>query len=562
MRRKFLPRSHAMASPICILLLSCVCAASSATALRDLVMAFSPPAAEGVAPALPAIQTVTPQAQTPREGAATPVVFPKSPAGERARAFFEAFSSGEAARLEKFFASAISADGAKQTPPAARAARLMGLRRDLGAVRLRKVEASAADGVALYVEGEHGRLMKIELMFSVAPDYFLRGVGVDEASPDDLAGPLPPMSRVEALAGIEKSVAAAADEFSGVVLVAREGRPILLKAWGLANKAFAVPNRTDTKFNLGSINKIFTRIAIAQLIEQGKIAVDDKLGKFLPDYPNADARTKVTVGQLLDMRSGIGDFFGEKFVATPKDRFRTNADFLPMFADQPLAFEPGTQQRYSNGGYAVLGEIVARASGMDYYDYVRKNICAPAGMTNTDSYGADFPVENLAEGYTRNWGAEEEGDERVGRKEGRGAQEGASAEPVVRPRRSNIYSRPARGSAAGGGYSTAEDLLRFTNALAANKLLSPAYTQWVLTGVEPGKGQAGPGGPRGRGGLGIAGGAPGINAAVELDFGTGYTVIVLANYDPPAAVNIARKARRFLAAAGAGGGKKRAAISK
>ena len=103
------------------------------------------------------------------------------------------------------------------------------------------------------------------------------------------------------------------------------------------------------------------------------------------------------------MQSGIGDFFGPRFDATPKDAFRRNESFLSMFADQPLQFEPGTQRRYSNGGYVVLGEIVVSVSGRDYYDYVRENIFARAGMADTDSFEADVMVGNLAEGYTRSW---------------------------------------------------------------------------------------------------------------------------------------------------------------
>lgn len=257
------------------------------------------------------------------------------------------------------------------------------------------------------------------------------------------------------------------------------------------------------------------------------LSLDDKLGKYLVDYPNADARTKVTIRQLLEMQSGVGDFFGKKYDATPKDVFRHNSDFLPMFADQPLAFEPGTQRQYSNGSYIVLGEIVSRVSGIDYYSYVRNNIFEPAGMRDTDSFEADVPVPNLAEGYTRIW-------------EGKARERG--------PRRNNIYSRPARGSAAGGGYSTAEDLLRFANALTTDKLLSAAYTEWIMTGVEPSSARKAPQGPRTRGGLGLAGGAPGINALLEMDRQTGYTLIALGNYDPPAAINVGKKARRFLAA--------------
>jgi CubicO group peptidase (beta-lactamase class C family) len=457
------------------------------------------------------------------------VELPKTAAGQSVQAFIEALNSGEVGQLERFFAAHISAEAAKQAPPADRAARVMQLHREMGIMKLRKAESPSPESVVIYVSGEGNQLMRVGFQFSPAPEYFLTGITVDEADPEDLAGSPQPMSGPEALAALEKEIAAAAaaDEVSGVVLVAHQGRPLFLKAWGLANKEFNVPNRTDTKFNLGSINKIFTKLAVAQLIEKGKLSPDDKLGTVLPEYPNAEAKAKVTIRQLIDMKSGVGDFFGDRFVATPKDVFRRNVDFLPMFADQPLAFEPGAQQSYSNGGYIVLGEIVGRVSGMDYYDYVRKNIYEPAGMTNTDSYEADVSVPNLAEGYTRRW----DGNENPGS-----------------PRRKNIYSRPARGSAAGGGYTTAEDLLRFTNALVADKLLSPAYTEWQLTGVEPSLSQKTPAGPRVRGGLGVAGGAPGINAALEMDRETGYTIIVLGNYDPPAAVNIAKKARRLIGA--------------
>jgi D-alanyl-D-alanine carboxypeptidase len=414
-------------------------------------------------------------------------------------------------------------------PPAQRAARLMELRRDLGRVTVRRVDASGLDAVAMILEGEKGRMIRMTLEFGPAPDYFLRGIGVNDADSADLAGPLPPMTRAEALAAIETELAkrTAADSFSGVVLISRRGAAPYLKAWGQAGREFGVPNRTDTKFNLGSINKIFTKTAIAQLLEKGKLSLDDTLGRLLPEYPNKDAAAKVTVRQLVAMRSGIGDFFGPKFEKTPKDAFRRNADFLPMFADQPLAFEPGTQNQYSNGGYVVLGEIVARVSGLDYHEYIRRNIFGPAGMASSDSFEADAVVSNLAEGYTRNWDENDHAGE---------------------PLRKNIYTRPARGGAAGGGYSTAEDLLRFVETLRSNRLLSAPYTEWILGGPEPAAGA--PATPRkgGPGGMGIAGGAPGINAAVEFGGEMEPVIIVLTNLDPPAAMEAAKMIRRTLAA--------------
>jgi CubicO group peptidase (beta-lactamase class C family) len=145
-------------------------------------------------------------------------------------------------------------------------------------------------------------------------------------------------------------------------------------------------------------------------------------------------------------------------------------------------------------------------------------------MTATDSFEADVVVPNLAEGYTNRWE--------------RGAEVGQG------PRRRNIYSRPARGSAAGGGYSTAEDLLRFANALRGDTLLAPEWTDWMLSGVEPGGERQ----PRDQGGLGFAGGAPGISAALEIDLGRDATIVVLSNLDPPAATDIARRIRRYLEA--------------
>ena len=308
------------------------------------------------------------------------------------------------------------------------------------------------------------------------------------------------------------------------MLVAREGRVLYEKAFGLANKDFGVPNRVDTKFNLGSINKFFTKIAIGQLIQQGRVSFDDTLGKYLPDYPNHDARKKVTLRHLLNMTSGVGDFFGPEFMGTPKDRIRSIRDYLPLFSGKPLAFEPGTGKKYSNGGYVVLGAIIEKVSGQSYFDYVRENIFKPAGMGNTDSYEADASIQNLAMGYTR--GEEEKKDN---------------------PWRSNIYTRPARGSSAGGGYSTVEDLLKFTLSLQANKFLSPEYTAWLLNDQEPTKDRkAKPYSKVKKGGLGIAGGAPGINSMLEMDPKSGYTTIVLTNYDPPCAMNVNRVIKGFL----------------
>jgi len=290
---------------------------------------------------------------------------------------------------------------------------------------------------------------------------------------------------------------AARDLFSGTVLVARGNDTLLQKSYGFANKEGNVANTNETKYNIGSINKTFTRVALTQLRREGKIDFSKTLRTYLPDYasPIAD---KITIQQLYDMSSGMGDIFGPKFDDRSKEGVRALADYVPFFIDQPLEFEPGTRRRYSNAGYIVLGLVIERLSGMSYYDYVRAKIFAPAGMNDTDSYALDAIVPNRATGY-------------VGPKHAR----------------SNLYELPARGSSAGGGYSTAGDLLRFTRAIP--KLLSAEDAAAFTSG-------------------GWAGGTAGVNAAIELE--GEYTIIVLSNYDPPSAEHVAMNARRALGLGG------------
>ena len=315
-------------------------------------------------------------------------------------------------------------------------------------------------------------------------------------------GKLPEAEMVKALgAWLDEQVKA--DEFSGVVLVAKDGKPVFRQAYGFADLGLQVPNRVDTKFNLGSINKMFTRIAIEQLEEQGKLSLEDTVGKHLTDYPNADVREKVTIRQLINQRSGMGDIFTEKFRGTAKDRIRTVNDALTLFVDDPLLFAPGTDQKYSNAGYVVLGAIVEKVSGQDYYEYIREHIYKPAGMKDSDSYELDVPVPNRAVGYTR--------DSPNGPAPGGG-------------RRNNLFATFFKGSPAGGGYSTVDDLLAFDTILRSGKLFKT---------------------PRRIVGIGIAGGTGGANALLE-QVDEHYTLIVLSNYDPPAAIEVGKKVRGWM----------------
>lgn len=178
-----------------------------------------------------------------------------------------------------------------------------------------------------------------------------------------------------------------ADIFSGAIVIAREGKPVFAQAYGYADREKKIPNTVDTPFLVGSMTKLFTGLAIGQLVEQGKLSYDDPLAKFLPDYPDAESARKIKIQHLLSHTSGLGDYLGTRAYADALDRMVTvkaRVDILPRTAP---AFEPGTKWAYSNIGFELLGRVIEIVTGQDYYDYMQKNVFAPAGATS-----ASFPL--------------------------------------------------------------------------------------------------------------------------------------------------------------------------
>lgn len=433
----------------------------------------------------------------------------ESPHGRRVLAYFAAFNSGNEQQLKDFFLENIAAEALQKRPVEPRLEFHRRIRNDFKTLEIKKVLSISESEIKLLAASPAGQWVAYSFLFENRPPQKFLGFAIeatDEPQPDEKRVSTEPLTKPAFLAKVESFLdeTVRADKFSGVVLVAQKDRPVFSKAYGLADRESKRPNTPETKFNLGSINKIFTKIAIGQLVQKGKISYDDKLGKFLPDYPNREAREKITVRQLVSMTSGIGDFFGDKFVAMKKDKLRKNSDFIPLFAGEPLAFEPGTKNQYSNGGYILLGAIIEQVSGMSYYEYVRENIFKPAGMTDTESFESDNMPENTASGYTTRNAKNE--------------------------RLNNFETRPFRGSAAGGGYSNAPDLLKFSLALQTGKLTIPDDNGQPLKQI----------------GTGIAGGADGINALFIVNGQTGYTVIVLSNYDPPSAEQVGTRIRDWL----------------
>jgi len=328
--------------------------------------------------------------------------------------------------------------------------------------------------------------------------------------------------------------ATAAGEFSGAVLVARDGRTLFEGAYGLADRERGVPNTLLTQFRVGSMNKMLTAVAALQLVQGGRLGLDAPLGTYLPDYPNAEVASKVTPHHLLTHTGGTGDIFGPEFAAR-RSELRTTADYLRLYGTRGLRFAPGTRWEYSNYGFMLLGAVIERVGGTSYDDYLATRVFAPARMTATGSAPEDSLVPGRSVGYTR--------------------------QLVPGALVSNAPTLPYRGTPAGGGYSTVGDLARFAVALREHRLLDSAHTALLLGGkvaIGPGVRYAYGFFDRVVGGrrfVGHGGGAAGMNGDLAFEPNGGYVVVVLSNFDPPAAGQVAAFIlNRLPTATPAGGG--------
>ncbi len=292
------------------------------------------------------------------------------------------------------------------------------------------------------------------------------------------------------------------DVLNGAVLVARDGREIFARAYGNRDIATNAPLGLNDRFPIASIGKAFTHVAVAQLIQQGRLTPETTIAAIIPDYPNSVSRT-ATVAQLLGHEAGVADIFGPAFRAIAKDQLSSNHAYFALVSQQPPMFAPGAGNEYCNGCFVVLGEIIERVSGQPYEHYIAEHVFAPAGMTRS--------------GFLRNDQLPEDAVQFTGHPEG----PEALAEDVSR-------FHGVTGSAAGNVYSTVRDLLAFDNALRDHHLVNAEFAAQLLRG-RPESGRA-------TARVGFAGGGPGVNT---LLMGNGaWTVIVLTNREPPAGETI------------------------
>jgi CubicO group peptidase (beta-lactamase class C family) len=429
--------------------------------------------------------------------------------------------NGEPAAREAFARNGFASAALAREPAATRAAMLDRLASDAGGFRVLEVKPQGERMVEITAATKRGgRFARFVVFTSRAEPGKIANVFTFAArDPAKIAAEawptgVIPASRVATEIGKRVAALAADDSFSGAVLVAKGDTILFRRAYGFADADWQAENRPDTLFNIASIGKMFTAVAILKLAEQGAVSLDDPLSKWVPDYPNQAAARKITLRHLLTHQAGLGPWdVRRNDAATAREAART------MTA--PPAAEPGAGFAYSNAGYVLLGAVIEGATGRSYEEAVRTLVLDPAGMKRTGFWPVTAIVPNRATGYLR-----------------------PEEDPLgFGPRRANHQYLGFKGDASGGAYSTVDDLFAFHRALLGNRLLGAAGTQQMLSPKVDF-----PGTPRpSKYGFGVrlsecasrpvfghsGGGAnSGVSAATYATPDGRWTVIVLANYDP------------------------------
>lgn len=251
-------------------------------------------------------------------------------------------------------------------------------------------------------------------------------------------------------------------EFRGCTLVTEKNKVIIRKAFGYADLPNKILNDMDTKFATASAGKVFVAVGILQLIERQLLNYKDTIGELLPfDFKQIDR--DISVEELLTHTSGIPDYFDESkmseyeelWIDFPNYKIRANKDLLPLFIDKPMMYPKGSRFEYNNTGFVVLALIIEKITGMDFDKYLAENVFIPSGMQSTGYYELDMLPSKCAVNYIFD-------EKRGGYK-------------------TNIFSVDAKGTGAGGAYTTVADIGSFWNSLLSYKLLSCSMTKNMLS---------------------------------------------------------------------------------
>jgi hypothetical protein len=295
---------------------------------------------------------------------------PQTPEGMLASAVVETVNSGNATLQRKFVTSRVSERALKYTPVETWLALLQKLSQQSDGLEVIDYVPEGSGILNLTVRSRKGNHWARLVLISsrVQPDK-LADVFVlptlDPVVEERSRFPRKKMSEDEIMRTIKDRVRLrdSVDIFSGVVLVAKGDRILFHEAYGMAEQSYGAPNNRTTKFHLGSMDKMFTGIAIAQLVQAGKLSFTDTLATILPQFPNKELARKATIHQLLTHTAGTGDFISNPEFRAHRESFKRTDDYIPLVARESLLFEPGSRWSYSNSGYVILGAVIEKLSG-------------------------------------------------------------------------------------------------------------------------------------------------------------------------------------------------------
>lgn len=385
----------------------------------------------------------------------------------------------------------------------------LGVREASGGFVLLGSEAEDREVTALVRDRNWDRLSSVTL--SIGDDKL---DDIAFAAPPAAAGgaAIPRLREADALRALDGKlrIEAAADRFSGTVLVAKGDRLLLREAYGAADAVGGRKVTADTRFCIGSAGKMFTAVAVLRLVQQGRLQLSDTIAMRVPGYPNTPLARSVTVRHLLSHTGGTGDFFGPEY-DTHAAELLTPANFVQRFGAREPLFPPGSRWGYSNFGYILLGAMLEGVSGERWDTHLERAVLRPSGMTATSPRASPADTAVPLNG---------------------------AAQTGLKPLPHYV------GLPAGGGYSTITDLHRFAAALRSGTLLDPAHLR-LLTTPHVAAGSANwslglrlaerNGAPT----WGHRGSAPGVSADFACFPASDYTVVVLCNRGHPHAVNAA-----------------------
>ena len=468
--------------------------------------------------------------------AAAPATLPDTPVGKLAGELVRHVGSDSPEQIRRW-ASTLLSPALAANEKADFTASLVAAVRDAGGVDVidARTDPRQPDVLQLAVKGRRGGRSAMWLL------------AADPAHPDQLAQALAfPLEDPSLYAAWPKAAVSHAamrqlvettldrlvrtSDFSGCVTVVDAGETVVDACRGLADRRFGVAIDRQTRFHIASIGKMFTAVAIAQLVEAGKLSWNATLDSLVPEYPDRAAAKTITVWQLAHHTAGLGDFMVPEFFAQ-RETFVNPADYLDLIARQPKVGEPGKGWSYSNAGYVLLGRIIENVSHENYFDYIQRHVFAPAGMSASGFDSPEDVTPKLAVGYYHDslfstaWKAD-------------------------------WYKAGFKGSPAGGGYSNNTDLLAFARALRDGTLVKPATLEKMFDDAVP----AGPGsyavgfGDRashGRHIRGHAGGIEGTDANLQMVWETGAAIALTSNQGPSHNWMLAERIADLLAAQGA-----------